>query len=67
MPWLQNRTVVDHCLARGVVAIPSSTRCEHLAANLAALDTLGEGELEAIARLDRGDRIADPDFAPAWD
>lgn len=54
--------------SRGVVSIPSSTRREHLAGNLAALDlTLDEDELGAIAGLDRGERIADPDFAPAWD
>lgn len=54
--------------ARGVVTIPSSTKREHLASNLAAFDlTLSEEELEAIAGLDRGERIADPDFAPDWD
>ncbi|SEK26687.1 2,5-didehydrogluconate reductase DkgB [Halomonas daqiaonensis] len=54
--------------SRGVVTIPSSTRREHLAANLEAVDIkLGDDELEAIAGLDRGERIADPDFAPEWD
>lgn len=53
---------------RGVVTIPSSTKRDHLAGNLAALDlTLGDDELEAIAGLDRGERIANPDFAPDWD
>ncbi|MCL7939046.1 2,5-didehydrogluconate reductase DkgB [Halomonas sp. ATCH28] len=54
--------------ARGVVTIPSSTKRDHLAGNLAALDLeLSDGELEAIAGLERDERIADPDFAPAWD
>ncbi|APE32291.1 2,5-didehydrogluconate reductase B [Halomonas aestuarii] len=54
--------------ARGVVTIPSSTKRDHLAGNLAALDlTLSEDELEAIAGLERGERIADPGFAPDWD
>ncbi|MDZ7852839.1 MAG: 2,5-didehydrogluconate reductase DkgB [Halomonas sp.] len=110
-PFLQNRAVVEHCQARGlivtgymplavgkvledetlkaiaeahdvtpaqvvlawtrsrgVVTIPSSTRREHLAANLAANElTLSDDELEAITRLDRDERIADPDFAPDWD
>ncbi|TDO13891.1 MULTISPECIES: 2,5-didehydrogluconate reductase DkgB [Halomonas] len=52
----------------GVVAIPSSTRREHLAANLEAFEImLSDEELQAIAGLDRGERIADPDFAPDWD
>ncbi|MEQ6917527.1 2,5-didehydrogluconate reductase DkgB [Halomonas aquatica] len=54
--------------ARGVVTIPSSTRRDHLAGNLSALDlTLSEDELEAIAALERGERIANPGFAPDWD
>lgn len=54
--------------ARGIVAIPSSTRPAHQKANLDALQiTLSEEEIQAIDALDRGERIADPGFAPAWD
>ncbi|WP_166269000.1 2,5-didehydrogluconate reductase DkgB [Marinobacter caseinilyticus] len=55
-------------LARQVVAIPSSTRPEHQKANLDARKiTLSEQEIASINALDRGERIANPDFAPAWD
>ena len=54
--------------ARGIVPIPSSTRPAHQKANLDALNiTLSEEEIRAIDELDRGERIADPDFAPNWD
>lgn len=54
--------------ARGVVPIPSSTRPAHQKANLDALDIrLTDEELRAIDALDRNQRIANPDFAPAWD
>lgn len=54
--------------ARGLVTIPSSTKAEHIRSNLAAFDiTLSEEEMARIAELDRGERIANPDFAPAWD
>ncbi len=51
-----------------MVPIPSSTRSEHQKANLDALKIkLSNEEIEAIDALDRNDRIANPDFAPAWD
>ena len=54
--------------SRGVVPIPSSTRPAHQKANLEALDVqLSEEEIRAIDALDRNERIANPDFAPAWD
>ncbi|MDO2948788.1 2,5-didehydrogluconate reductase DkgB [Aeromonas simiae] len=54
--------------AQGMTVIPSSTKREHQAANLAALDLrLSAEEMAAIAPLDRGERCANPDFAPAWD
>lgn len=53
---------------QGIVTFPSSTRPEHIRGNLAAFSlTLSEQEMATIDRLDRGERIADPDFAPAWD
>lgn len=55
-------------LAQDMTVIPSSTKRENQAANLAALDiTLSNEEMAAIATLDRGERCANPDFAPAWD
>ncbi|MCY1366509.1 2,5-diketo-D-gluconic acid reductase B [compost metagenome] len=55
-------------LQQGFAVIPSSTRRENLASNLLALDLcLSEKEMAAMAALDRGERLADPDFAPNWD
>ncbi|MGF2736305.1 2,5-didehydrogluconate reductase DkgB [Marinobacter sp. DUT-1] len=54
--------------SRGVVPIPSSTRPSHQKANLDALEIqLTEDEIKAIDALDRGERIANPGFAPDWD
>lgn len=54
--------------SRGIVPIPSSSRSEHLKANLGALALqLAPDELDAIDRLDRGERLANPSFAPVWD
>lgn len=55
-------------LAQGMTVIPSSTKRENQAANLAALAvTLTRDEMAQIATLERGERCANPDFAPAWD
>jgi len=54
--------------AKGVVPIPSSTRPKHQKANLDALKIkLSAEEIQAIDALDRGERIANPGFAPHWD
>lgn len=54
--------------ARDIAVIPSSTKPEHQQSNLAALElTLSDDEMTRIARLDVGERIANPDFAPKWD
>lgn len=51
-----------------IVVIPSSTKEGHLKANLDALQlTLAADDVSAIEALDRGERIANPGFAPAWD
>ncbi|MFW5823945.1 MAG: 2,5-didehydrogluconate reductase DkgB [Marinobacter sp.] len=56
------------CAARGVVPIPSSTRPKHQTQNLDALKIrLSEDDMKAIDALDRGERIANPEFAPDWD
>ncbi|MDE3736439.1 2,5-didehydrogluconate reductase DkgB [Pseudomonas resinovorans] len=55
-------------LQQGFAAIPSSTRRENLASNQLALNLrLTDAEMAAIAKLDRGERLAAPDFSPKWD
>ncbi|WP_297796090.1 2,5-didehydrogluconate reductase DkgB [uncultured Marinobacter sp.] len=55
-------------LAKGVVPIPSSVRPKHQKTNLDALKIqLSNDEIIAIDGLDRGERLANPDFAPRWD
>lgn len=55
-------------LQQGLVTIPSSTKPANLACNLRALDLrLSAENMAAIAQLDRGERIAAPDFSPLWD
>lgn len=55
-------------MQQGYAVIPSSTRRANLESNLAAARlTLTAGEMAEIAALDRGERLANPDFAPAWD
>lgn len=59
LAWLQ---------ALDIVTFPSSTKADHLKSNIEALKiTLSDDELDEIATLDRGERIANPDFAPDWD
>lgn len=54
--------------ARDIAVIPSSTRRENQRANLAAMDVqLSADDIAEIDRLDAGERIANPDFAPEWD
>jgi 2,5-diketo-D-gluconate reductase B len=54
--------------SRGIVPIPSSTRPQHQKANLEAMELrLSDEDIAAIDQLDRGERIANPGFAPAWD
>src|SRR5699024_1236705 len=55
-------------IAKGVVPIPSSTRPAHQKENLAALDIrLSDDEIRTIDALDCGERLANPEFSPAWD
>ena len=55
-------------LAKGYAVIPSSTKRENLAANLAAPKlVLAAEDIAAIDALERGERLVSPDFAPAWD
>lgn len=56
-------------LQQGYAVIPSSTKRDNLAANLRAPQLrLGDDDMAAIAQLDRGTRLANPEgIAPAWD
>jgi 2,5-diketo-D-gluconate reductase B len=55
-------------LRQGFAVIPSSTRRANLESNLAAQRlNLSVAEAAEIGSLERNDRIANPDFAPAWD
>ncbi|TXR40343.1 2,5-didehydrogluconate reductase DkgB [Ectopseudomonas mendocina] len=55
-------------LQQGYAVIPSSTKRENLAANLAAAELrLSTEDMTAIEALDRGERVANPGFAPRWD
>lgn len=55
-------------LAEGLIVIPSSASKERLAENLAAMKiTLTVEDVDAIRRLDCGERIINPATAPAWD
>lgn len=55
-------------LQQGFATIPSSTKRANLDSNLAAQHIrLSDAEMDAIAKLDRNERIANPDFAPQWD
>lgn len=55
-------------LQQGFAVIPSSTKRENLASNLAASGLrLSAEEMAAIAELERGERVANPEFAPVWD
>lgn len=53
----------------GHAVIPSSTRRENLASNLAAVNLrLSDADMAQIAALDRGERLTNPaSVAPAWD
>ncbi len=63
------QVVLAWALGQGLSVIPSSTRRENLASNLkAASVTLTPDDVQAIAALDRGERLANPEgLAPAWD
>jgi 2,5-diketo-D-gluconate reductase B len=55
-------------MAKGHAVIPSSTRRENLAANLGAPGVrLAAADVAAIDALERGERLASPDFGPVWD
>ncbi|WP_293705733.1 2,5-didehydrogluconate reductase DkgB [Stenotrophomonas sp. UBA7606] len=55
-------------LQQGYAVIPSSTKRENLAGNLQAAQLrLDAEDMARIGELDRGERVANPGIAPAWD
>jgi 2,5-diketo-D-gluconate reductase B len=55
-------------LQQGMSTIPSSTKRANLESNLQALElVLNAEDMQAIAALDRNERIANPGFSPKWD
>ena len=55
-------------MQQGIAVIPASSNATRLRSNFeAATIRLGGDDLRSIARLDRNERIIDPDFAPVWD
>jgi len=62
------QVVLRWVLDQGMVTIPMSTKAKNLADNFGAQQVSLSAEDKAlIARLDAGERIANPDFAPDWD
>jgi 2,5-diketo-D-gluconate reductase B len=62
------QVVLAWLLQRGMCAIPKSRSPERIAANFEATEIeLAQEELDRISSLDRGLRLIDPPFAPAWD
>jgi 2,5-diketo-D-gluconate reductase B len=54
-------------LAKGYAVIPSSTKRANLQGNLGAAGlALAPQDVAALDALDRGERLVDPEFAPAW-
>lgn len=62
------QVVLAWVIQQGFVTIPSSTKEKNLASNLEfSKVTLTDEDMQAIAKLDRNHRLANPDFAPEWD
>jgi 2,5-diketo-D-gluconate reductase B len=62
------QVVLAWLMAKGHAVIPSSTRRENQATNLAARGlVLAPQDAAAIDVLDRNERLVDPEFAPRWD
>lgn len=63
-----SQVALAYLLALGSIVIPKSASSERQRSNLAAADiALDAGDLAALAALDRGRRITDPDWGPSWD
>ncbi len=55
-------------LQQDLITIPSSTKRVNLETNLKSVElVLSDVEMAQIGQLDKGERIANPEFAPKWD
>ncbi|WP_425052922.1 aldo/keto reductase [Psychromarinibacter sp. S121] len=64
----EGQVALAYLMYKGYVVIPTSSKPERIAENLAAKDLeLSDANIDQIDRLDRKKRIVDPDFAPEWD
>ncbi|AFJ48224.1 2,5-didehydrogluconate reductase DkgB [Shimwellia blattae] len=63
------QVILSWAMGEGYSVIPSSTKRENLTSNLLAADLqLDQEDRQAIAALDRNDRLVSPEsLAPAWD
>ena len=53
---------------KGLIAIPTSGRPDHIRSNFAATKlSLSSEEMVAIEAIDRGNRVIDPEWGPIWD
>ncbi|GHS85634.1 2,5-diketo-D-gluconic acid reductase B [Campylobacterota bacterium] len=61
--------ILAWAMTLGYAVIPSSTSVEHLKSNLASVHLkLTNDEMSALSKLDRGERLNDPEsLAPKWD
>lgn len=60
--------VLAYLMGEGHIVIPSSANPQRLRDNRAALDVrLDEADIAQLRRLDRGERMINPDKSPAWD
>lgn len=60
--------VLAWLLQHGIAAIPAASSATHLASNRDALSvTLSGAEMASIDKLDRRERIVNPEKAPIWD
>ena len=51
-----------------MAAIPKAANPDHIRANAEGFDfALAEEEMAAVSRLARGERLVDPEWAPAWE
>jgi 2,5-diketo-D-gluconate reductase B len=55
-------------LAKGYIAIPTSSKAERIRSNFEATRlTLSAEDMRVIETVDRGQRVIDPDWGPDWD
>lgn len=64
----EGQVALAYLMFKGYVVIPTSSKPERIAENFAAKDLeLTDAHIDQIDRLDRQERVVDPDWAPEWD